>query len=73
LTEEKGPLGILPVGPLRKKLRGGEGLSGQLEKRFYYCDNPRHPHSEIIQILTYQTDPKCPVCGQIMTYGRYWG
>ncbi|RLI27008.1 hypothetical protein DRO58_04965, partial [Candidatus Bathyarchaeota archaeon] len=28
------------------------------EKRFYYCDNPAHPHGEIVQILTTERDPR---------------
>jgi hypothetical protein len=45
---------------------------GDEEKGFYYCDNPRHPHGEVVQILTYERNPRCPYCGAIMTYGRYW-
>lgn len=39
----------------------------------YYCANQDlHPHREILQVFTYEENPKCPFCGGVMTYGRYW-
>jgi len=41
---------------------------------YYYCDNTRlHSNNEVIQVKTEEEDPKCPYCGAVMTYGRYWG
>jgi len=70
------------VGILRRELTGKSlGFVGSNptpaeimvgEKRFYYCDNWRHPHGEIVQVLTYERDPKCPICLGVMTYGSYW-
>jgi len=42
--------------------------------KYYYCDNAHlHPNNEVLQIKTLEDNPKCPYCGGIMTYGRYWG
>ena len=38
------------------------------EKEFYWCDN-RH---DMIQIYTSVKNPKCPICGHVMTLGRWW-
>lgn len=44
------------------------------EGKYYYCDNTRlHSNNEVIQIKTTEDNPKCPYCGAVMTYGRYWG
>ncbi len=41
---------------------------------YYYCDNTHlHSNNEVIQVKTEEEDPKCPYCGAVMTYGRYWG
>lgn len=41
---------------------------------YYYCDRAgAHPNNEVIQIRTRKENPKCPYCGTVMTYGRYWG
>lgn len=41
---------------------------------YYYCANTElHPNNEVIQIKTIEENPKCPYCGAVMTYGRYWG
>jgi len=41
---------------------------------YYFCDNTRlHSNNEVIQIKTEEENPKCPYCGAVMTYGRYWG
>ena len=48
--------------------------SSKVKTRYYYCDNTRlHSNKEVIQIKTEEEDPKCPYCGAVMTYGRYWG
>jgi len=71
-------MSLLEEGPIRKILREKGILKRSPEeimvgeKRFYYCDNPRHPHGEVVQVLTYERDPKCPICLGVMTYGRYW-
>ena len=40
---------------------------------YYYCDRAEaHPDNEVIQIKTRKENPKCPYCGTVMTYGRYW-
>jgi len=45
-----------------------------VESRYYFCDNTRlHSNNEVIQIKTEEKNPKCPYCGAVMTYGRYWG
>lgn len=45
-----------------------------MAETYYFCDNThRHPNKEVLQIKTLQDDPKCPYCGGVMTYGRYWG
>ncbi|MBA7706995.1 hypothetical protein ES703_115856 [subsurface metagenome] len=47
---------------------------GEVKAKYYYCDNTRlHSNNEVIQIKTEEEDPKCPYCGAVMTYGRYWG
>ena len=38
------------------------------EKEFYWCNN-RH---DVIQIYTSVRNPSCPICGRVMTLGRYW-
>ena len=44
------------------------------EYRYYYCANTAsHSNNEVIQVKTDQENPKCPYCGGVMTYGRYWG
>jgi hypothetical protein len=66
---------LFEEGPIRRLIRERrERLKTEVigEKRFYYCDNPRHPHGEIVQVLTYERDPKCPICLKVMTYGKYW-
>ena len=41
---------------------------------YYYCTNTElHPNGEVIQIRTTEENPRCPYCGAVMTYGRYWG
>ena len=48
--------------------------SSKVKVNYYYCDNTRlHSNNEVIQIKTEEEDPKCPYCGAVMTYGRYWG
>ena len=43
-------------------------MSEEEEKEFYWCDN-RH---DMIQIYTSVKNPKCPICGHVMTLGRWW-
>jgi len=53
---------------VRAKFRGQEQ-----GKEFYFCANTDlHPHQEIVQVLTTERNPKCPYCGYVMIYGRYW-
>lgn len=48
--------------------------SSEVKADYYYCDNTRlHPNNEVLQIKTTEENPKCPYCGAVMTYGRYWG
>jgi len=48
--------------------------SSEVKAEYYYCGNTRlHSNSEVIQIKTEEENPKCPYCGAVMTYGRYWG
>ena len=48
--------------------------SSKVKANYYYCDNTRlHSNNEVIQIKTEEENPKCPYCGAVMTYGRYWG
>jgi len=48
--------------------------SSEVKAKHYYCDNTRlHSNNEVLQIKTEEEDPKCPYCGAVMTYGRYWG
>jgi len=53
-------------------------LKQEEQPEFYYCSNQdEHSYREIVQIQTLQhvktgEDPKCPYCGRVMTYGRYW-
>lgn len=50
-----------------------EGEAETEERLFYYCSiEEKHPNREIIQISTTQRNPKCPYCGGIMTYGKWW-
>jgi hypothetical protein len=35
---------------------------------YYYCGN----HQNVIQVRTTESNPKCPFCHNIMTYGRYY-
>ena len=37
------------------------------KKHFYYCDC----NEKISQIYTKINNPKCSLCGQIMTFGKY--
>lgn len=37
-------------------------------KHNYFCATKRHE----IEIRTAKDNPKCPVCGAVMTYGRYF-
>ena len=40
---------------------------------YYHCTNiEKHPGNIVVQIRTTLKDPKCPYCGAIMTYGKYW-
>ncbi len=48
--------------------------SSEVKAKYYYCENTRlHSNNEVIQIKTEEENPKCPYCGAVMTYGRYWG
>ena len=48
--------------------------SSKVKTNYYYCDNTHlHSNNEVIPIKTEEEDPKCPYCGAVMTYGRYWG
>jgi len=48
--------------------------SSKVKVNYYYCENTRlHSNNEVIQIKTEEDNPKCPYCGAVMTYGRYWG
>ena len=48
--------------------------SSEVKATYYYCENTRlHSNNEVIQIKTEEENPKCPYCGAVMTYGRYWG
>ena len=48
--------------------------SSEVKVKYYYCDNTRlHSNNEVIQIKTTEDNPKCPYCGAVMTFGRYWG
>ena len=56
------------------KGEGGIAPLAEQGAKYYYCDNTRlHSNNEVIQIKTEEEDPKCPYCGAVMTYGRYWG
>ncbi|MBA7666144.1 hypothetical protein ES703_74221 [subsurface metagenome] len=49
-------------------------VSSEVKANYYFCDNTRlHSNNEVIQIKTEEENPKCPYCGAVMTYGRYWG
>ena len=48
--------------------------SSEVKTKYYFCDNTRlHSNNEVIQVKTEEENPKCPYCGAVMTYGRYWG
>jgi len=48
--------------------------SSKIKTNYYYCDNTHlHSNNEVIQIKTEEENPRCPYCGGVMTYGRYWG
>lgn len=48
--------------------------SSEVKAEYYYCENTHlHSNKEVIQIKTEEENPKCPYCGAVMTYGRYWG
>jgi len=39
----------------------------------YFCANrEKHPNGEVIQIKTNKINPRCPYCGEIMTFGWYY-
>lgn len=35
--------------------------------RYYFCDNKEHTK----QVCTDETDPRCNICGAVMTYGKF--
>ena len=61
------------ISSLAEYIKGKEAGMEQ-ERHNYYCAiEEKHPHKEIVQIETLEQNPRCPYCGGIMTYGRYWG
>lgn len=60
--------------PAFSQITKGGNPGDESRSKYYYCDNAHlHPNNEVLQIKTLQDNPKCPYCGAIMTYGRYWG
>ncbi len=58
---------------IRAIIKGGNP-GDEPRSKYYYCGNAHlHPNNEVLQVKTLQDNPKCPYCGAIMTYGRYWG
>jgi len=44
------------------------GTKMAANKNYYWCDNGH----DMVQIQTNTCNPRCPICGAVMTYGRYF-